>query len=40
MTRTAYLEVPPRVEYSLTRVGRGVWPIVKALERWGRTLKA
>jgi DNA-binding HxlR family transcriptional regulator len=40
VTRTAYLEVPPRVEYSLTRVGRGVWPIVNALDRWGRTLKA
>lgn len=38
VTRTAYLEVPPRVEYALTRVGRTVWPIVDALDRWGRKL--
>lgn len=40
VARTAYLEVPPRVEYALTRVGRSVWPIVDALDHWGRTLKS
>jgi len=39
VTRTAYLEIPPRVEYALTDVGRSVWPIVDALDRWGRKLK-
>lgn len=40
VTRTAFLEVPPRVEYALTHVGRTVWPIVDALDRWGRKLRA
>lgn len=38
VVRTAYAEVPPRVEYTLTRQGRGLRPIIAALTRWGATL--
>ena len=34
VTRTAYAEVPPRVEYSLTRSGRTLLPILNALQNW------
>lgn len=40
VTRTAHLEVPLRVEYALTDAGRTVWPIVDALDQWGRQLAA
>jgi DNA-binding HxlR family transcriptional regulator len=33
--RTVYAEVPPRVEYSLTELGRTLEPIVSALDGWG-----
>src|SRR5437660_1578940 len=39
LTRTAYPEVPPRVEYKLTRQGRTLRPIIDSLERWGEDLK-
>lgn len=35
ITRTAYAEVPPRVEYSLTESARSLAPIWKQLEEWG-----
>ncbi|WP_326642430.1 helix-turn-helix transcriptional regulator [Nonomuraea fuscirosea] len=34
ITRTAYAEVPPRVEYTLTPLGRGLIDIVKQLIGW------
>jgi DNA-binding HxlR family transcriptional regulator len=34
VTRTAYLEVPPRVEYALTDAGRSLLAPLKALETW------
>lgn len=36
VTRTVYREVPPRVEYALTDVGRSLDPITERLDRWGR----
>lgn len=34
ITRTAYAEVPPRVEYALAPLGRGLHEIVKQLIGW------
>jgi DNA-binding HxlR family transcriptional regulator len=34
ITRTAYAEVPPRVEYALTPLGRGLHQIVTPLIGW------
>ena len=34
VTRTVYPEVPPRVEYRLTDLGRGLTPVFLALADW------
>lgn len=34
VSRTAYAEVPPRVEYELTELGRTLVPLVMALAKW------
>lgn len=36
VTRAPYAEVPPRVEYELTRRGRELRPVIEEMERWGR----
>lgn len=33
--RKVYPEVPPRVEYSITELGRSALPLVHALRNWG-----
>jgi len=33
--REAYREVPPRVEYSLTELGKSLVPILVSLREWG-----
>ena len=35
INRTAYAEVPPRVEYSLTELGESMRPILIAMQKWG-----
>lgn len=37
--RTAYPEFPPRVEYSLSPLGKTIRPVIKAMEQWGREYK-
>ncbi|PPF41030.1 helix-turn-helix domain-containing protein [Rathayibacter sp. AY1A3] len=38
VTRTAYPEIPPRVEYELTPVGRGLRPVLDAMNDWAGTV--
>ena len=33
--RTVYPEVPPRVEYSMSYLGRSLMPILTAMRNWG-----
>ncbi|MDR9417287.1 MAG: helix-turn-helix domain-containing protein [Gracilimonas sp.] len=35
INRKVYPEVPPRVEYSITKVGRTTIPIIDTLRKWG-----
>lgn len=36
ITRKVYAEVPPRVEYFLTKEGKTLIPCIEALAKWGR----
>ena len=40
IVRTVYAEVPPRVEYSLSKLGETMSPILDAMEKWGNDYKA
>lgn len=34
LTKMVYAEVPPRVEYLLTKLGRSAFPILEMMHRW------
>ncbi|MGN1097275.1 MAG: winged helix-turn-helix transcriptional regulator [Clostridia bacterium] len=40
VNRRVYAEVPPRVEYSLTELGRSLKPVLDAMRNWGEAYKA
>ena len=37
ITRKVYLEVPPRVEYTLTETGIALIPSIQMISKWGQT---
>ena len=39
VVRTAYAEIPPRVEYTLTDIGRALQPVLDAMGDWGNRYK-
>ena len=39
LTRKVYAEVPPRVEYTLTKSGLSLKPILEAMKNWGEEYK-
>ena len=40
VNRKVYAEVPPRVEYSLTELGKSLNPILDSMRAWGEAYKA
>lgn len=36
VNRTVYASVPPKVEYSLTKLGKSLEPVVDVLYQWGK----
>ena len=40
VSRKVYAEVPPKVEYSLTELGKSMKPILDAMYSWGEGYKA
>lgn len=39
VSRKVYAEVPPRVEYSLTELGKSLNPVLNAMKNWGEQYK-
>ncbi|WP_105614660.1 winged helix-turn-helix transcriptional regulator [Vallitalea okinawensis] len=37
--RKQYMEIPPRVEYSLTEEGKDLIPALESLAKWGKLMK-
>ncbi|MBD7963584.1 winged helix-turn-helix transcriptional regulator [Fictibacillus norfolkensis] len=39
VVRTQFMEMPPRVEYSLTEAGEALIPSLKSLAEWGKEMQ-
>ncbi len=39
LTRKVYAEIPPRVEYTLTRTGYSLQPVLESMKAWGQMYK-
>jgi DNA-binding HxlR family transcriptional regulator len=40
LARQVFAEVPPRVEYSLTKLGRALGPVLQGMLEWGERFQA
>jgi len=40
ITRKVYSEIPPKVEYSLTLLGKSVIPLIDLLREWGEEYRS
>lgn len=36
INRTAYATVPPKVEYTLTEIGKSLEPVISSISNWGK----
>lgn len=39
INRKVYPVVPPKVEYSLTELGKSLMPVIEAMKKWGTDFK-
>ncbi len=39
ISRKVYPVVPPKVEYSLTELGKSLTPVIEAMKNWGEKIK-
>ncbi|PQJ79468.1 winged helix-turn-helix transcriptional regulator [Polaribacter porphyrae] len=37
LSRKIFAEIPPRVEYYVTKKGKSIYPIIEAMRIWGET---
>ncbi len=35
LSRKIFAEIPPRVEYAVTELGKSIFPIIEAMRQWG-----
>lgn len=38
ISRTIFPEIPPHVEYGITPLGKTLFPIIEAMDKWGRSI--
>jgi len=38
ISRKIFPEIPPRVEYALTPLGKTLFPIIEAMDTWGKNI--